>query len=311
MPHTLTIETITPAALTATLSRYTSTVPASLTALETARLRTIPAAVAARRSSSAGAHITAAELATLVAWKLGRGRWRPNLAAKTARNGSAEVASASGRAFALAGRGERRRALAALMALRGVGPATASLLLAEADPVAWPFFADELWRWAHWDARPRKKGAGWTRPILYNERPYWSLVERVDEARRRLRGEGRETTALELEMVAYVLGKEGVDVEKPVGDEEEGEEPAAGEEQRAEKPVTEGKEETEMAVEESARKSTNEAGDEKKQKPEKLEKPITERKEKTEKAGKENSRKRKNEAGDEKAKGEKQRRKSR
>jgi len=239
MPQTLTTDTITPTALTTILARYTHTVPPKLAALETARLHTIPAAVRARAASKPGPHVTPAELSQLVEWKLRHGTWRPGLAAQAASNDARAVQDASGRAFALldggAGGGDVPAALKALLALRGVGPATASLLLSVAAPDHVPFFADELFRWVHWDGVGAKPGKGWARPIGYTPKEYRSLAERVKRLRARLKEDGRETSALELEMVAYVLGKEGVDVEKPVEDDEEDEKPVAEENEKSEK----------------------------------------------------------------------------
>ena len=103
-----------------------------------------------------------------------------------------------------------------LTKLKGVGPATASLVLACYDPVNVPFFSDELFRWVHWDGRGngiKNTGQGFKRSIGYTAKEYKSLYSRVSTARERLNKEGRgATSALEMEKVAYVLGKEGVDV---------------------------------------------------------------------------------------------------
>lgn len=86
-----------------------------------------------------------------------------------------------------------------LTKLRGIGPATAALLLSTGDPETLPFFSDELFRWAFWDS---KSGAGWDRKIKYSVKEYRELKEKVDELRDRI-GKG----AIEAEKVAYVLGK--------------------------------------------------------------------------------------------------------
>lgn len=38
-----------------------------------------------------------------------------------------------------------------LTKLKGIGPATAALLLSTSDPETLPFFSDELFRWAFWE----------------------------------------------------------------------------------------------------------------------------------------------------------------
>jgi hypothetical protein len=91
-----------------------------------------------------------------------------------------------------------------LTKLKGIGPATAALLLSTSDPEKLPFFSDELFRWAFWE---NKSGAGWDRKIKYSIKEYRELKEKVDELRDRI-GKG----ALEAEKVAYVLGKRELDL---------------------------------------------------------------------------------------------------
>lgn len=97
-------------------------------------------------------------------------------------------------------------AVKALTKLKGIGPATASLILSCYDPEKVPFFSDELFRYSLWK---RADGQGWDRSIKYNLREYKQLVERVREIRERLQEEhGRSVGALDLEKVAYVLAKD-------------------------------------------------------------------------------------------------------
>ncbi len=102
------------------------------------------------------------------------------------------------------------KALKILVQLRGIGPATASLLLSVCQPDVVPFFSDELFRWTHWGESGA--GRGWERKIKYNVSEYKEIVDRVGQMRKRL-GVG----ATEVEKVAYVLGKEGVDVDRDDG----------------------------------------------------------------------------------------------
>jgi hypothetical protein len=109
-------------------------------------------------------------------------------------------------------------ALKILVGLKGVGPATASLLLSVLRPAEIPFFSDELFRWCVWDedVGNGKVGKGWQRKIKYNLKEYEMLLERVNKLRPRLRnGLGTRDTAacsMDVERVAWVLGKEGMDV---------------------------------------------------------------------------------------------------
>ncbi|KAK4091931.1 hypothetical protein Purlil1_3770 [Purpureocillium lilacinum] len=86
-------------------------------------------------------------------------------------------------------------ALLALCSLRGVGPATASLLLSVHDPRRAPFFSDEAFLWLCAGANPRA-------PIKYVEKEYRALRERAAEVAARL-----GVSALDLEKVAYVVMK--------------------------------------------------------------------------------------------------------
>lgn len=94
--------------------------------------------------------------------------------------------------------------LTILSKLKGIGPATAALLLSSSDPKTLPFFSDELFRWAFWENRT---AARWDRKIKYSPKEYRELKGRVDELGDRI---GRE--AIEAEKVAYVLGKREVDL---------------------------------------------------------------------------------------------------
>lgn len=87
-----------------------------------------------------------------------------------------------------------------LTKLKGIGPATAALLLSTSDPEALPFFSDELFRWAFWED---KSGSRWDRKIKYSLKEYKELVAKTDEMRRRI-----SRSAIDIEKVAYVLGKE-------------------------------------------------------------------------------------------------------
>ena len=104
------------------------------------------------------------------------------------------------------------------MGLKGVGPATASLLLSVLRPAEIPFFSDELFRWSVWDDETGsgKDGKGWQRKIKYNVKEYEMMLDRVSKLRQRLRrGFGRRDSlamAIDVERVAWVLGKEDVDV---------------------------------------------------------------------------------------------------
>ncbi|AQK63201.1 uncharacterized protein [Zea mays] len=81
------------------------------------------------------------ELVRLLQWKLSRGKWRPRLMDFVKGLDDAVVESASRKAFAALP--DLRRAITELTVLKGVGPATASAVLAAYAPDVAPFMSDE------------------------------------------------------------------------------------------------------------------------------------------------------------------------
>ena len=93
------------------------------------------------------------------------------------------------------------------------------------EPTEVPFFSDELFRWCAWDG-DGKAGTGWQRKIKYNVKEYETVVQSVEKLRMRLRkglGKKGDTSAraVDVERVAWVLGKEGRDVGVVEGDDED------------------------------------------------------------------------------------------
>lgn len=86
-----------------------------------------------------------------------------------------------------------------LQTFKGIGPATASLLLSTLDKDKFPFFGDELFRWVMWDG----KGTPWETKIKYTNTEYMALVPRAREVAKRL-GVG----VRDVECAAWVLGRE-------------------------------------------------------------------------------------------------------
>ena len=109
-------------------------------------------------------------------------------------------------------------ALKILTKLRGIGPATASLLLNVQSPEEIPFFSDELFRWTHWDA-PGKGEHKWQRSIKYNVTEYKEILASVEGLRKRL-----GVAAVDAEKVAYVLGNENVNLDEEVKTEKDAKE---------------------------------------------------------------------------------------
>ena len=123
------------------LARYEHVVTAQgvarLVELDTWSRRELPDIIASRRTP----HVTRDELVRLTEWKMARGVWRaPNLVLV---RGNAPDAVVDASMKALASSPHPSAPVVALTTLAGVGPATASAVLAAAAPSVYPFF-DEL-----------------------------------------------------------------------------------------------------------------------------------------------------------------------
>lgn len=208
------------------LEQYPECVPSDLQELDKHRFITIPEAVATVRGG--GVHkVTKKELVQLVEWKLKHGKFRPSLMKLVNGNDDGMVEVATAAAFdhmvlkrktekRLLGSGLSSKSIDATMGditvLRGVGPATASLVLSVYSPRDVPFFSDELFRLLHWREDGKSKGSGWSRKIGYTMKEYRSLYEKAAEMREALAKAGEDWAATDLEKAAWVLGRDGVDV---------------------------------------------------------------------------------------------------
>ncbi|XP_010464976.1 PREDICTED: uncharacterized protein LOC104745439 isoform X2 [Camelina sativa] len=92
-------------------------------------------------------YLTTSELSQLMKWKLSRGKWRPRLLDFVSSLDDSVVKSASEKAFKSLP--DISKAVKELTVLKGVGPATASAVLAAYAPDIAPFMSDEerQWRW--------------------------------------------------------------------------------------------------------------------------------------------------------------------
>jgi hypothetical protein len=137
------------------------------------------------------------------------GTFRPKLLSLVSSNPEDEIKSLTQAVFAdySSKAPDRPRLVARLAKLKGIGPATASLILAVYDPDGAIFFGDEVFRWLNW-SEPQKGASGWGRKIAYSAPEYRTLDRLASALTARL-----EVKAVEVERVGYVLGKEGSDID--------------------------------------------------------------------------------------------------
>ncbi|CAI6338660.1 unnamed protein product [Periconia digitata] len=224
---TLKYTTVTKQSFETILLRYPLLVPEKLHDLDQLRYQSIPATAAKRKAAqhedAEEAYLNKDEVEKLVEWKLSHGTFRPKLLQLVLSNESTAIETVTRDGFraifphsqqnAKQDREKRDASLASaikyLTSLRGIGPATASLLLSVYAPDTIPFFSDELFRWVMWnEADSGGQGSKWKRRIKYNGKEYAELAKRVGDVISRLK-----VSAVDCERVAWVLGKEGADVD--------------------------------------------------------------------------------------------------
>jgi hypothetical protein len=98
-------------------------------------------------------------------------------------------------------------ALSILTSLRGIGPASASLLLSVRFPQSVPFFSDEAYRWLTYTS-----GDPWTSSIKYNVKEYRNMLEASLALCKRL-----GVDAMDVERVGWVLCHERVKLDQVKG----------------------------------------------------------------------------------------------
>ncbi|KAL2154957.1 hypothetical protein VTH82DRAFT_3633 [Thermothelomyces myriococcoides] len=129
----------------------------------------------------------------LVEWKLRHGKFRPTLMKLVSSNEPGFVKDTIREAVALyRDKSDLSGALNILTRLKGIGPATASLLLAVHDPERVIFFADEAFYWLCCN--------GTKAPIKYNLQEYIELDKQAQSLSKRL-----GVKAVDVERVAFVL----------------------------------------------------------------------------------------------------------
>ncbi|KAM0305230.1 hypothetical protein ACHAPM_001606 [Fusarium culmorum] len=140
--------------------------------------------------------MTLDDIKTLVEWKLRHGKFRPTLMKLVSSNDPDGAQDVIKQALEIYGeKADTVATLDVLTRLRGIGPATASLLLAVHDASRVIFFSDEAFWWLCCNGKQS--------PIKYNAKEYRMLCSEVDDLRNRL-----AVKASDIEKVAYVLMKQ-------------------------------------------------------------------------------------------------------
>ncbi|XP_078177657.1 DNA binding protein [Carex rostrata] len=129
------------------------------------------------------------ELVRLMKWKLSRGKWRPRLLDFVSSLGEKEVELASKKAFASLP--DLSKAISNLTVLKGVGPATASAILAVYAPDIAPFMSDEALMEAMGSAKE------------YTLKQYIPFAEKLQKKAEELSGEGECFTASDVERALW------------------------------------------------------------------------------------------------------------
>ncbi|ONI33345.1 hypothetical protein PRUPE_1G418200 [Prunus persica] len=133
--------------------------------------------------------ITTSELSDLMRWKLTRGKWRPRLLDFVSALDEAVVKSASQKAFQALP--DISKAISELTVLKGLGPATASAVLAAYAPDVAPFMSDEAMVAALGNSKD------------YTLKQYLLFVNKLQEKAKELTAEGETFTPSDVERALW------------------------------------------------------------------------------------------------------------
>ncbi|KAL2063599.1 hypothetical protein VTL71DRAFT_5404 [Oculimacula yallundae] len=158
-------------------------------------------------SKNTGRVMELSDVEKLVQWKIHHGAYRPTLPKLVASNTNDSVATATKDAFAAYA--DNNKDIAKVISklstpLKGIGPATASLLLAIHDPQNIVFFSDELFSYLTADGKKVEP--------KYTTKEFETIHTEAQSIMSRL-----SCTPIELEKVAYVLVNEKAPEPKKAG----------------------------------------------------------------------------------------------
>ncbi|KAA8528434.1 hypothetical protein F0562_035789 [Nyssa sinensis] len=134
-------------------------------------------------------YLTKTELSKLMQWKLTRGKWRPRLLDFVLSLDEALVKSASQKAFQSLP--DISKAVSELTVLKGIGPATASAVLAAYAPDVAPFMSDEAMVAALGNSKD------------YTLKQYLIFVDKLQSKAKELSSEGDSFTPSDIERALW------------------------------------------------------------------------------------------------------------
>ncbi|XP_023536029.1 uncharacterized protein LOC111797290 [Cucurbita pepo subsp. pepo] len=134
-------------------------------------------------------YITTSELSKLMQWKLTRGKWRPRLLDFVSSLDESLVKLASQKAFQCLP--DISKAVSELTPLKGVGPATASAVLAAYAPDVAPFMSDEAMEAALGNSKD------------YSLKQYLSFAKKLQDKAKELSSEGQIFTPSDVERALW------------------------------------------------------------------------------------------------------------